>query len=334
MASTAAHTAPRTGSVTTAGRLQYFPVTLFSSVMGIGGLSLAWRRASTVWDLPTWPSYLLLGIGTAVFLVLAGCYLLKWVRHSEAATAEVRHPVKMSFVPTVTIAMLLLATGARDVVPTIAGVAWWIGAVGHLALTIYALSSWFGRSDIQLTHVTPAWFIPIVGNVITPMAAAEIGSVELAWFTFGVGVMFWLALLPVVMTRILLHEQPLPEKLLPTLAIFIAPPSVAALSWLTLTDASPDPVARVLYAAALFFAVMVLAQLPRLRRVPFAIPYWAYTFPSAALTVIAVAMAGVLPGAAYDVIAVVLLAGTTLLVLLVGALTLRAAARRRICVPD
>ena len=33
-----------------AGRLQHLPITLFASVMGLGGLSLAWRRAALVWD--------------------------------------------------------------------------------------------------------------------------------------------------------------------------------------------------------------------------------------------------------------------------------------------
>jgi hypothetical protein len=59
--------------------------------------------------------------------------------------------------------------------------------------------------------------------VITPLAATEIGSLELAWFAFGVGMVFWLALLPLMLHRVLLYDHPLPAKLLPTLAIFVAP---------------------------------------------------------------------------------------------------------------
>ena len=132
------------------------------------------------------------------------------------------------------------------------------------------LSAWFSRPDIGPTAMTPAWFIPVVGNVITPLAAAQLGSVELAWFAFGVGIVFWLGLLPLLLQRVLLHDPPLPAKLLPTIAIFIAPPAVAMLSWQALTGVADGPVVRVLYAAAMVFVVLLLAQVPRLRRLPFA----------------------------------------------------------------
>ena len=45
--------------------LAHLPVTLFASVMGLGGLSLAWRRAANVWDLPQWPALTCAGPGDA-----------------------------------------------------------------------------------------------------------------------------------------------------------------------------------------------------------------------------------------------------------------------------
>ena len=323
-----------TTSTGATGRLAHFPVALFSSVMGIGGASLAWRRAARVWDLPEWPSLLFLALATAAFAVVGTFYVVKWVRHSSAARAELRHPVRLAFVPTITIAILVLATASATVAPGPATVLWWLGAVGHLGATVLVLSAWFGRADVLAGHVTPAWFIPVVGNVVTPLAAPAVGSVELGWFSFGVGLVFWVALLPLLMQRVLTHEQPLPEKLLPTLAIFIAPPAVAMLAWESLTGASADPVSRILYAAAMFFVILVVAQVGRLHRIPFAAPYWAYTFPLAAATVAALAMADAAGATAYHLVAGALLALTTALVLVVSTLTVRAAARGEICVPE
>lgn len=323
-----------TTSTGATGRLAHFPVALFSSVMGIGGTSLAWRRAARVWDLPEWPSLLFLALATAAFVVVGAFYVVKWVRHTSAARAELRHPVRLAFVPTVTIAILVLATASATVAPGPATVLWWVGAVGHLSATVLVLSAWFGRADVLAGHVTPAWFIPVVGNVVTPLAAPAVGSVELGWFSFGVGLVFWVALLPLLMQRVLTHEQPLPEKLLPTLAIFIAPPAVAMLAWESLTGASGDPVSRILYAAAMFFVILVVAQVGRLHRIPFAVPYWAYTFPLAAATVAALAMADAAGATAYHLVAGALLALTTALVLVVSTRTLRAAARGEICVPE
>ncbi|HSO64978.1 MAG TPA: SLAC1 anion channel family protein [Ornithinibacter sp.] len=323
-----------TDAIAPSRSLAHLPVTLFSSVMGLGGLSLAWRRADRVWDLPAWPALLFLALAAIAFVVVAGLYAVKWARHPAAARAELAHPVRMTFAPTLTIAILVLATAGQDVAPTLASVLWWVGALGHLAATVAVMSVWFGRADIVHASVTPAWFIPVVGNVVTPLAAAELGSVELAWFAFGVGVVFWVALLPLVLQRVLLHEMPLPAKLLPTIAIFAAPPAVALLSWQALTGGIDDAVGRVLHAATMMFVVLLLAQVGRLRHLPFALPAWAYTFPLGAASAAAVAMAGASPQVAYDVVAVLLLGATTVLVLVVATLTLRAAARRQICVPE
>lgn len=318
----------------TTSRLAHMPVTLFSVVMGLAGLSLAWRRAAQVWDVPEIVGEALFVLAAAVFVLIAAAYVAKWLRHPDAVRAELRHPVKMSFVPTVTISLLLLATAGQDLVEDLATVLWWVGATGHLALTVVVLSAWFGRPDITLSQVTPAWFIPIVGNVVTPLAAPALGSVDLAWFAFAVGLIFWLGLLPLLLHRILLHEVPLPDKLLPTLAIFIAPPAVAMLSWQALTGEAVDPVSRILHSAAVMFTLLLVAQAARLRTIPFAVPYWAYSFPLAAVSAASIAMAAALDPTLYDVLAVSLLGLTTLVVAVVGVLTVRALARGTLFVPE
>lgn len=315
-------------------RLEHLPVTLFAAVMGLGGLALAWRRASLVWGVPRWPFVLLLVLASAVFVLVAAAYAAKWVRHRAAARAELGHPIRMAFVPTITIAILILGTAYADVAPALARVLWWIGAVGHLIATVVVISTWFRRSDIGAGHVTPAWFIPIVGNVITPLAARSIGNLELAWFAFGVGVVFWIALLPLLLQRVLLHEPALPPRMLPTIAIFIAPPSVIMLSWNTLAGTVDDAFGRITYAAAIFFVILLLAQAPTLLRQPFAVPFLAYTFPLAAAAAAAIAMAGASALVAADVIAIALLALASAVVAAVITLTLRAAIRGELLVPE
>ncbi len=315
-------------------RLAHLPVTLFSTVMGLGGLTLAWRRAAHVWDLPQWPWQLLFWAALGTFVLIAGLYAAKWVRHPAAARAELRHPVRMTFAPTITISLLILATAGQDLITPVARVAWWVGAIGQIALTLAVMTAWFGRADITHNVVTPAWLIPVVGNIITPLAAERLGSLDVAWFAFGVGVIFWAGLFPLLLQRVLLHEQPLPGKLLPTLAIFIAPPAVGLLSWQALTGHVDDALGRILYAGTLVFVAFLFAQAARLHSIPFALPYWAYSFPLAAASAAAIAMAGARGGAGYHVLGAILLTVTTVLVVWVAALTVRAAARRQICIPE
>ncbi len=319
--------------------LQHFPVTLFASVMGVGGLALAWRRAGVAWDWPRWVGAALTLLAVAIFVVVSVAYAVKWRRHPAAARAELRHPVRMTFAPTLTISILILATALQDLASDVAVVLWWVGALGHLAVTLAVLSAWRVRPDIQAPQVTPAWFIPVVGNVITPLAAPALGSVELAWLAFGLGVIAWLGLLPIVLNRLLLVDPPMPARLLPTIAILVAPPAVGVLSWTTLVGGPLDPVRRILFGAALFFAVWAAGQ-PALWRLRFALPFWAFTFPAAALAAAGIAVDAAASGptvwaaTAYHLLAVALLVGASVIVAVIAGLTVREVLHRRICLPE
>ena len=184
-------------------------------------------------------------------------------RFPAAARAELRHPVRMAFAPTLTIAILVLATGLQDLTPGLAVALWWIGAIGHLAATLAVLTAWLSRPEIGLAQVTPAWFIPVVGNVVTPLAAPALGSTELAWFAFGVGLVAWLGLFPILLHRLLLLDTPLPARLRPTLMILVAPPAVMVLSLTSLLGGPLDPVRKILFGAAVFAAVRTAARRSR-----------------------------------------------------------------------
>lgn len=314
--------------------IRHTPVPLFAAVMGVGGLALAWRRATFAWALPDWPWLLLLGVATILFAVIAGAYLIKLIRYPAAVLEDLNHPIRMNFVPTITISLLLLATGYAEIAPTVATVLWWIGTLGHLAATIHVISSWFRRQDITLTTMTPAWLIPVVGNVVTPLAAPEVGNLELAWFSFGIGVIFWLGLWPLLLQRVFTHDTPIPAKLTPTIAIFLAPPSVIALSWQALTGALVDAVGLILHGAAVFFALLLLAQLPQLRQIPFGLPILAYTFPAATVATVTVAMAAVTGTAFHSALAIIALATATVVVLGVIGRVAVAATKGRLFRPE
>jgi tellurite resistance protein len=183
--------------------------------------------------------------------------------------------------------------------------------------------------------VTPAWFIPVVGMVAVPLAGVEHASAEISWFFFSAGVVFWLALLPMVLTRLFVHDQPVPPRLVPTLAVLIAPPAVAMLAYLRLVpDGFTGSVPRVLYYVALFFGLLFVAQADRLRRLPFFLSWWAYSFPLAALSAATTVMAGAVGGTFFTAAAWVLLVAVSALVLLLAARTATEMLRRRICVPE
>jgi tellurite resistance protein len=110
-----------------------------------------------------------------------------------------------------------------------------------------------------------------------------------SWLFLSVGLLFWIVLLTIVFNRLIFHH-PMPPHLLPTLCILIAPPAVAFLAYESLAG-EVDGFARLLYYPAVVFFLLVAIQVPRLVKLPFALSWWAYSFPLAALTVATFVMA-------------------------------------------
>ncbi len=315
-------------------RLSHFPVTFFATIMGLAGLSLAWQRAATVLGAPEAVGEAVFWAALALYVAVFVAYLLKAVLFPAAVRHELHHPVRLAFVPTATIGLLLLATAGQDIARGLAGGLWWAGAAGQLVLTLYVLSAWISRPTFGMKHVTPAWFIPVVGMVVVPLAGVTFGPLEVSWFFYSVGFVFWLALLPMVLTRLFIHEEPVPGQLLPTLAVLIAPPAVAFLSYLRLTGGELDIFARVLFYTSAFFALLFFFQVGRLHRLPFFLSWWAYAFPLAGLSVATLVMDREIGGAFFMVSAWVVLVAVTALVALLAVRTASAIARGRICIPE
>lgn len=316
----------------TTPKLMYLPVPIFATVMGLMGWAMALHAA------PQWVPFshllspLVLWGGIGVFVFLSGLYLLKLMRFPAAVKAEWHHPVRLAFFPAISISLLLMGTAMWTHQPELAKALWLTGAAGQVVLTLAVVSGWISHRSFEVGQLTPAWFIPAVGNVVAPIAGAQMGFVELSWLFFSAGVVFWLVLLTLVFNRLIFHD-PIPGKLLPTLVILIAPPAVAFSAYVSLTG-HVDGVARVFLNAGYLFAALVLVQAPKFRSLPFALPWWALSFPVAALAIASFRFGSLTGSAFHTVVGVAVLAVLTVIMLALIWRTLVAAARGEICVPE
>lgn len=314
-------------------RLEHFPIPFFAVVMGLSGLTLALHAAETQAGLAPVISHAALAVTVTVFVVLAGVYAIKALRYPAAVAAEWRHPVKLSFFPALTISLLLIATALRPLSTDLARMVWLAGAVGQAGLTLAVLSNWIGHRTFQTIHISPAWFIPAVGNVIAPVAGVSLGFAETSWVFFSAGLAFWMVLLVLVMNRLIFHD-PLPGRMVPTLAILIAPPAVALLSWLQLNGGVLDAPARLFYGTALVFAALALTQVAKLRGQSFALSWWALSFPVAALTIATFRFGALAQSEAHVVAGFLCLAALAVIVGALLARTALAVVRHEICQPE
>ncbi len=263
--------------------LHHLPVGIFASVMGIGGLALAWQGATAHWPVPEAIGEVLAWTALGVLVLASLAYGVKALRHPAAVRAEATHPVKAAFIATIPIGALITATALLHVNGTISTVLWWVGAVGQASATLFVMHRWISDASIKQFHIHPAWFIPIVGNLVVPLAGVEHADADLNWLFFGVGIVYWLGLLPVVLARLFVAGV-IPPRLAPTLAILVAPPAVASLAWVRLGGSWDDPLARILLGVTLFQVCLLAVQSASLRKAPWAVSAWAYTFPLAAAT--------------------------------------------------
>lgn len=319
-------------------RLQYFPISFFASVLGMAGTTIALQRAERFLGLPFSISGILLVVSLAIFVVVATFYVLKAVRYPDAIKREFAHPVKINFFPTISISILLFGIAFMRLNSEVGRFFWIAGAALHLTFTIVILSAWMHRTTFQIQHANPAWFIPVVGNIIVPIAGVEYAPVEVSWFFFSIGLSFWIVLLTIVLYRMIFYP-PLAERLRPTLFILIAPPAVGFISYLRLMEHDVsgfvlDGFARVLYYVALFIMLLLLVQARQFVTIPFYLSWWAYSFPIAAITIATVLIASRMNLFVFRGLAYALLIGLGALILTLLFRTIAAIVQRKICVED
>lgn len=313
-------------------RLKHYPVTFFAIVMGLLGLTLALNSAGRFLPVAELASGVMLWVSLVAFALIALVYFAKLLRYPGAVIEEWHHPVKLAFFPTMTISLLLLSVALLESRPEIAGWVWLIGVAGQGILTIAVVSGWISHRSFEVGHLTPAWFIPAVGNVIVPIAGARMGYIEISWLFFSGGMMFWGILLTMVMNRLVFHD-PMPGRLFPTMVILIAPPSVAFVAYVGMNGVI-DGFARTLIYSAYIFAALVVVQVPKLAGLPFALSWWALSFPLAALSMASFLFGRLEESGPHRTIGLWVLA---VLVLVVIVLTLRTALaiwRGEICRPE
>lgn len=273
-----ATTTPSSGS----GFAATMPLPLFASVMGTCGLGLVWHVVEHRWQLPPVVSASLTTLAAVLLVVLLVSYGFKALRYPERVLKELRNPVRINFLPAVSINLILIAILSRPWLEMASNALWMIGAALQLVLTITIVTIWL-NSERPPNSLNPAWFIPAVGNILIPVASVPAGYLMTGWFFFSVGLFYWIILGTIVFYRLVIGDA-LEKPMRPTLAILMAPPAVAFLAWLQLGDGLGG-VGMVLYFIALLNFLLLIPQVPGFLKLPFFPSWWAYTFPLAAFTV-------------------------------------------------
>ena len=299
-------------------QFDYLPVGLFGSVMGLTGLSVAWRLAQLHFDGPDWLRLVSSSIGwvaVAAFLAVSGGYTVKAFTAFDAVRAEFRHPIAGNLFGTPLISLLLLPIVVAPYDPAVARALWVCGAIGMILFAWFIVSRWMSDRQ-QVAHATPAWIIPVVGLLDVPLALPALGLSpmhELSVFALAVGLFFAIPLFTMIFSR-LLFEPPLPDAMKPSLLILVAPFAVGCSTYVIVAGVF-DLFAEALVLLTLFVLAVLLGQLRNLPVCcPFRVAWWAVSFPLAASSIATLRLAAAAPGVITDALALALLALATVVI--------------------
>ena len=274
--------------------LKYLSFNWFAIVMGVAGLSLAWARAAPVLgDLAGAGALVLAAAAALVFAALAVLSWIRWQVHGEAVAAELAHPERHAFVGAIPLSVVLLATAGVSLLGSGAALAalWWAGSIAQLAATLWVMGRWLRADRAQglgWPALTPVLFIPVVGNVLAPLAGVPLGAGGWAAAQFGIGVLLWPVVLCLLLVRI--ATQGLwAERLLPTVFISVTPPALIGSGALQL--GAPPVLAWMCWGVALFFLLWSAHVGRRMLAQPFSIGFWSLGFPLAAFAALSLRLA-------------------------------------------
>jgi len=312
-------------------RLKFFPIMMYAIVMGMSGLTIMYQKAGHWLGFPHIIGTSLMYITTLIFAIVSIIYLAKYAKYKMAIKKEFAHPVRVNFFAAVSISMLMLAIIYKEQYPVIASYFWYPGTALHFYLTMHTISFWINHNQ-ELDHSNPAWFIPIVGNLLVPVAGIGFANHGLLMYFFSVGIFFWIILFSILLNRIIFHHQ-LAVKFMPTMFILIAPPAVGFIAYFKLFGVI-DMFAMMLFNLALFFTLLVAFMYKNFVKIKFFISWWAFVFPLAAMGIASMLMYHKTGDFLLLLLSYTMIAVTTIVMLIVVYQTMIHVKKEEICIQE
>lgn len=259
-----------------------FPLSYFGMVLGLAGLSLAWRYAASVDILPTVFAELLSSVTVLIWAVLLLGYVAKWIWHSLQAKTEFQDIMLCCFASLIPITTMLIGVLAIPVAYSLAFTLIVIGTGLQLLFAVYR-NAGLWRGTHQAVATTPIVYLPAVAsNFVSAIAFSQLGYDSLPWLFFGAGMFSWLSIEPAILQRLRNLTPIAPEKRA-ILGIQLAPAFVAGSTYLQLRHGQIDEVLLLLIGYGLLQLIYLIRLLPWIFVKGWSMGSWTFSFGLAAM---------------------------------------------------
>jgi len=304
---------------------------MYAIIMGLSGLTIVFGKFYHLQWLPRIFFDIMLFFTFGLFLVITVLYGLKAMKHADEVKADFQHRIRINFFSAISISFLLLSIAFMSFWPFLSMILWWLGVILHTYFMLHTISFWI-QHNFEILTMNPAWFIPVVGNILVPIAGVEYMPKAFSFLYFSIGFFFWIVLFSIFLNRVVFHHQ-MPQKFIPTLFILIAPPAVGFIAYMRIAQ-SWDAFAIFLLFIGYFFVILLLFLYKSFKNLTFFISWWAFTFPLMAVTIASVVAYQISNAAIYKYLAFILFGIALFTVVFVAWKTIGKIRKSEICVNE
>ncbi|MCL7023293.1 hypothetical protein MKW94_024177 [Papaver nudicaule] len=233
---------------------------------------------------------LLWSVSLFTLLGLSLLYILRCFFHFKMVKAEFLHHVGVNYLFAPFISWLLLLQSSPFIAPKSVSylLLWCIFVMPLLILDVKIYGQWFTKGKRYLSvAANPTSQMSVIGNLVGARSAAEMGWNEGAVCLFSLGIIHYLVLFVTLYQRLTGNNNGIPALLRPVFFLFIAAPSMASLTWVSVSGSFGTPSKMLFYLSVFLFASLVCRPaLFKKSMKRFSVAWWAYSYP---LTVLAMA---------------------------------------------
>jgi tellurite resistance protein len=297
------------------------PLNTLAVGLGLAGLAELWSTAGATLKLPDVVGQLFWVIATVAWLWLIIAHIVRGAQSADSFASQLRHPAQGPIAALIPVTGMLIAGDLRSVI-------YWLGVtlflVSLAVAAIFAgwlIALWL-QGGLALESVHGGYLLPTVAaGFVAATVAGDAGFDLLGWALLGVGVFFWIIMTLLVVIRLAFRPS-LPDPLVPTMTILVAPPAIAGLAWFSLNGLHTSPGAAALAGMGVLLVLVQLALIPKYRRLKFSLGFWSFTFPTAAVITDAVLWVRLSAFPGWQVVTIVLLTAITALVVVIAVKSL------------
>ena len=256
------------------------PLSSLGIPFGLSGLAGTWTMAARTSLAPHVIAEGLWMLAAAALIVVVTNYLWRCRNRGGSIRHDLHDPVQGAFASLAPTSAMLVCTHYALHFPLAGRI-----ATGVFMVIGLVFGAWFitqlALRERSIDAIHSGYLLPTVAAAfIIGQGAGTFGWTLLGEAAIAVGILFWLMLSTIILARMAFRPAP-PASLLPTFAIFSAPPAVAGNAWFALNGGRIDRVETLLLGT---FVVLILVQILMLGvywRLPFTLGFWAFTFTAA-----------------------------------------------------